>query len=55
MAWLLPELEVGEEPELKPLEFELLELLELDSSWRTTSLSWKTSLSWLSWSRKSRN
>ena len=29
MAWLLPELDVGEEPELRPLEFELLELLEL--------------------------
>ena len=29
MTWLPPELEVGEEPELKPLEFELLELLEL--------------------------
>ncbi len=28
MAWLLPELEVGAEPELRPLE--LLELLELD-------------------------
>ena len=30
MAWLLPELEVGEEPELRPLEPELLELLELE-------------------------
>ena len=30
MTWLPPELEVGEEPELKPPEFELLELLELD-------------------------
>ena len=30
MAWLLPELEVGEEPELRPLELELLELLELE-------------------------
>jgi hypothetical protein len=29
VAWLPPELEVGEEPELRPLEFELLELLEL--------------------------
>ncbi len=29
MAWLLPELEVGEEPELRPLELELLELPEL--------------------------
>ena len=29
MAWLLPELDVGEEPELRPLELELLELLEL--------------------------
>ncbi len=29
MTWLPPELEVGEEPELRPLEFELLELLEL--------------------------
>lgn len=26
MAWLLPELDVGEEPELRPLELELLEL-----------------------------
>ena len=26
MAWLLPELEVGAEPELRPLELELLEL-----------------------------
>jgi hypothetical protein len=30
VAWLLPELEVGEEPELRPLELELLELLELE-------------------------
>ena len=30
MAWLLPELEVGAEPELRPLELELLELLELE-------------------------
>ncbi len=30
MAWLRPELDVGEEPELKPLELELLELLELE-------------------------
>jgi hypothetical protein len=30
VAWLLPELEVGAEPELRPLELELLELLELD-------------------------
>ncbi len=30
MAWLLPELDVGEEPELRPLELELLELLELE-------------------------
>ena len=30
MAWLPPELEVGEEPELRPLELELLELLELE-------------------------
>ena len=30
MTWLLPELDVGEEPELRPLELELLELLELD-------------------------
>ena len=29
MAWLLPELDVGEEPELRPLELELLELPEL--------------------------
>jgi len=29
VAWLLPELEIGEEPELRPLELELLELLEL--------------------------
>ena len=29
MTWLLPELDVGEEPELRPLELELLELLEL--------------------------
>jgi hypothetical protein len=30
VAWLLPELEVGDEPELRPLELELLELLELE-------------------------
>jgi hypothetical protein len=30
VAWLLPELDVGEEPELRPLEPELLELLELE-------------------------
>ncbi len=30
MTWLLPELETGEEPELRPLELELLELLELE-------------------------
>jgi hypothetical protein len=30
VAWLLPELDVGEEPELRPLELELLELLELE-------------------------
>ena len=30
MTWPLPELDVGEEPELKPLELELLELLELE-------------------------
>src|SRR5271166_3700688 len=30
VTWLLPELDVGEEPELRPLELELLELLELD-------------------------
>ncbi len=30
MTWLLPELDVGEEPELRPLELELLELLELE-------------------------
>jgi hypothetical protein len=30
VAWLLPELEVGEEPELRPPELELLELLELE-------------------------
>ncbi len=30
MTWLPPELEVGEEPELRPLEPELLELLELE-------------------------
>ncbi len=30
MTWPLPELDVGEEPELKPPEFELLELLELE-------------------------
>jgi hypothetical protein len=30
VAWLLPELEVGAEPELRPLELELLELLELE-------------------------
>ena len=30
MTWLPPELEVGEEPELRPLELELLELLELE-------------------------
>jgi hypothetical protein len=30
VAWLPPELEVGEEPELRPLEPELLELLELE-------------------------
>jgi hypothetical protein len=30
VTWLPPELDVGEEPELKPLEFELLELLELE-------------------------
>ncbi len=30
MTWLLPELDVGEVPELRPLELELLELLELD-------------------------
>ena len=30
MAWLLPELEVGAEPELRPLELELLELPELE-------------------------
>ncbi len=29
MTWLPPELETGEEPELRPLELELLELLEL--------------------------
>jgi len=29
VTWLLPELDVGEEPELRPLEPELLELLEL--------------------------
>jgi hypothetical protein len=29
VTWPLPELDVGEEPELKPLELELLELLEL--------------------------
>jgi hypothetical protein len=29
VTWPPPELEAGEEPELKPLEFELLELLEL--------------------------
>jgi hypothetical protein len=29
VTWLLPELEVGEEPELRPLELEFLELLEL--------------------------
>ncbi len=29
MTWLPPELEVGEEPELKPPEFELFELFEL--------------------------
>jgi len=28
VAWLLPELDVGEEPELRPLELELLELEE---------------------------
>jgi len=30
VTWLPPELEVGEEPELRPLELELLELLELE-------------------------
>jgi hypothetical protein len=30
VAWLPPELEVGEEPGLRPLELELLELLELE-------------------------
>jgi hypothetical protein len=30
VAWLPPEVEVGEEPELRPLELELLELLELE-------------------------
>jgi hypothetical protein len=30
VTWPLPELDVGEEPELKPLELELLELLELE-------------------------
>ena len=30
VTWPLPELDVGEEPELKPPEFELLELLELE-------------------------
>jgi hypothetical protein len=30
VAWLRPELEVGAEPELRPLELELLELLELE-------------------------
>ena len=30
MTWLPPELEIGEEPEPKPLELELLELLELE-------------------------
>src|SRR5208282_4800777 len=30
VAWLLPELDVGEEPEPRPLELELLELLELE-------------------------
>ena len=30
MAWLLPELEVGAEPELRPLELGLPELLELE-------------------------
>ena len=30
MTWLPPELETGEEPELRPLELELLELLEDD-------------------------
>ncbi len=30
MTWPPPELEIGEEPELKPLELELLELLELE-------------------------
>ena len=30
MTWPLPELDVGEEPELKPPEFELLALLELE-------------------------
>ena len=42
MAWLLPELEVGAEPELRPLELELLELLELEDEEPelVTSLSW---------------
>jgi hypothetical protein len=30
VAWLLPELEDGAEPELKPLELELFELFELE-------------------------
>jgi hypothetical protein len=30
VTWLLPELDVGEEPELRPLELELLELPELE-------------------------
>jgi hypothetical protein len=30
VTWLPPELDVGEEPELRPLELELLELLELE-------------------------
>jgi len=30
VTWLPPELEIGEEPEPKPLELELLELLELE-------------------------
>ena len=32
MTWLLPELDVGEEPELRPLELELLELPELEEA-----------------------
>ena len=42
MTWLLPELDVGEEPELRPLELELLELLELEED-EPELVSWSLS------------